>query len=314
MLPRSVPANPQPRQHPERGRRRPRTLLQRLGDLILTHLPQLHRRHLRRQLTNHGQASQPITFSHGCSSFPKYQPGPVADSPASASRMGVSDRLTLPTTMRFTLGSVRSPLPLPKSAGGFVSKLLFEFGDEVACPLGLCGGAGGDGLEVAQGSLGVKEGLPVAVGLPEGESDVVATAPGGVAVVLTLLVLDGLLEMAQGGIVISHFAVDDSEQIVGCGQLVYRIWGEHFECLLVGGCSVGEVAGLLLGRFPGQPGVAEPLVGDGAELANDSSAAEGFMVFEQIETTLVPAFGLVEVAQGGDVLVGMPEVEGNNAF
>ena len=39
--------------------------------------------------------------------------------------------------------------------------LLSELGDELACLLGVPGGAGADGLEVTEGGLGVEKGVPV---------------------------------------------------------------------------------------------------------------------------------------------------------
>ena len=38
------------------------------------------------------------------------------------------------------------------------------------------------------------------------------------------------------------------------------------------------------------------------------------VVVEQLQAALVPVLGLAEVAQGGDVLVGVPEVERDDGF
>ena len=49
--------------------------------------------------------------------------------------------------------------------GGVICWFLFEFGDELAGLVGVGGGAGAEGFEVAQGGAGVQEGV-VACGRP----------------------------------------------------------------------------------------------------------------------------------------------------
>src|SRR5262249_49975233 len=62
------------------------------------------------------------------------------------------------------------------------------------------------------------------------------------------------------------------------------------------------------------PGVLEPLVGDVAELPGAPCAGEGVVLVEQLEVAPVPLLGLAEVAQGGDVFVGVPKVERGAGF
>ena len=79
----------------------------------------------------------------------------------------------------------------------FMCWLLFQKSDELACRIGPGGGAGADGVEVAQGGAGVEQRVVPAPGVGEGESGIVPGPAGAVAVVLPLAVGDGLLVDAR---------------------------------------------------------------------------------------------------------------------
>ena len=96
--------------------------------------------------------------------------------------------------------------------------------------------------------------------------------------------MDGLLVVAERRVGVPAFAVDDAELVVGHGVFVDRVGGEQVECLLVGAGGVGEVAGSAARSVPRRRWAStEPLVGDGAELADGPCPAEGVVVFDQLD-------------------------------
>ena len=70
---------------------------------------------------------------------------------------------------------------------------------------------------------------------------------------------------------------------------------------------VGQLAGGLVGgaRF------FEAFVGHQPQLAHALAAPQPVALVVQFQAAAIPALGLVQVAQGGDVLVGVAEVEGD---
>lgn len=61
-------------------------------------------------------------------------------------------------------------------------------------------------------------------------------------------------------------------------------------------------------------GVVEAFVGDQAELTERLRAPFSVACGAQFQAAAIPALGFVQVAQGGQVFVGVSEVEGDNRF
>lgn len=191
---------------------------------------------------------------------------------------------------------------------------MLELADELAGPLSVVSGAGAEGFVVAEAGLGVEEGVLAAPGTGEGYGGVEAGPPRTVAVVLTLTVMNGLLEMSERHVSQPGVTVFIAERMVNDGEIPDGVIGDQFERLVVGADGVVEVGEEFLFGRPCLEGIVEPFVGDVAELADGAGAAEGVVLFEPIQPALVPVLGLVEVAQGGDLLVRAAEVEREGGF
>ena len=174
--------------------------------------------------------------------------------------------------------------------------------------VGESGGTGADGVEVAQGGTGVQQRVVTAAGMSQGDGGVVAGPAGAVAVVLALAILDGLLEMPERTARVTGITVDDAEGMVGHGEFVDCVVGEQVERLVIGVGCVVEVPEQLFAwvlRRSGRRGTARRRC---CRAARCLRAAEGVVLVEQLKAVLVPVLGLAEVAQGGDVFVGVAEV------
>src|SRR5579871_5820208 len=120
--------------------------------------------------------------------------------------------------------------------------------------------------------------------------------------------------MMERAIGISGSGVDEADLMMERGETRdIRGW-DQLQCLLVGGCRLGEVASQFLCGFPRLPGVAEPVIGDRAELAGHQSATECAIHSETLKSMLVPVLGLIQVARAEDVVINMPEIVGSDAF
>src|SRR5262249_45403161 len=122
-------------------------------------------------------------------------------------------------------------------------------------------------------------------------------------------VADILLVVVQRAVDVAAVNVDDAGLAVNGPTFGNRGCRHHVERRLVRSPASGEVAREFLDRTLGFPRVLEALISDMTKLANAPAAAEHVVRGVQIEALPIPAFGLVMIAQLGDIFVGTTEVE-----
>jgi hypothetical protein len=110
------------------------------------------------------------------------------------------------------------------------------------------------------------------------------------------LVADGLLVVVDSGGGVAGLVVDEAELVVGDGEVVDGVGGEHGEGLVVAAGGVVEMAGQLFGAGAGTAGVVEAFEGDTTELSDGFGSADVVVGVEEVEALLEPPLGLVEVS------------------